>query len=148
MVNQTPSMRPADESSLAGVMKTAIRKELQNLNVMLPVEVVGYDRATNRATIKHLVQMEGANGEKVSRANVASIRVLQPGNGGFQHFVADQTRGQGLVDGGRSGYFGFSAGAFRRRSKTRRACIRFRTGFSCPTPWPTATRPRGKATAW
>jgi hypothetical protein len=83
MVNQTPSMRPADESSLAGVMKTAIRKELQNLNVMLPVEVVGYDRATNRATIKHLVQMEGANGEKVSRANVASIRVLQPGNGAF-----------------------------------------------------------------
>lgn len=83
MVNQTPSIRPADESNLAGVLKTAIRKEMQNLDVMLPVEVVSYDRATNRAVVKHLVQMEGSDGEKVSRANVASIRVMQPGNGAF-----------------------------------------------------------------
>lgn len=83
MVNQTPSIRPADEGSLAGVLKTAIRKEMQNFDVMLPVEVVSYDRATNRAELKHLVQMQGSDGEKVSRANVASIRVMQPGNGAF-----------------------------------------------------------------
>lgn len=81
--NQTPSVRPADESSLGGVMKTALLKDRQSLDVMLPVEVVSYDRATNRATVKHLVQMVGSDGEVVSRAQIASIRVQQPGNGAF-----------------------------------------------------------------
>lgn len=83
MANQPPSIRPADESTLAGVLKTAIGKAMQSLDVMLPVEVVAYDRATNRATVKHLVQMVGSDGEKVSRANIASIRVMQFGNGAF-----------------------------------------------------------------
>jgi hypothetical protein len=83
MANQKPSIRPADESSLTGVIKTAVNKAMQNFDVMLPVEVVSYDRATNRATVKHLVQMQGSDGEKVSRANVASVRVQQPGNGAF-----------------------------------------------------------------
>lgn len=83
MTNQTPSTRPADEDSLAGVLTTAVRKAMQNTDGMLPVEVVSYDRATNRATIKHLVQMVGSDGEVVSRAQVASIRVIQPGNGAF-----------------------------------------------------------------
>lgn len=83
MANQTPSIRPADENTLAGVLKTAIGKAMQSLDVMLPVEVVAYDRATNRATVKHLVQMVGSDGEKVSRANIASVRVMQLGNGAF-----------------------------------------------------------------
>lgn len=83
MANQTPSINPADESTLAGVMGAAIRKAMQSLDVMLPVEVVAYDRATNRATVRHLVQMVGSDGEVVSRANIASIRVMQFGNGAF-----------------------------------------------------------------
>lgn len=83
MVNQAPSVRPADESSLAGVLKTAIRKEMQSFDVMMPVEVVSYDRAKNRAVVKHLIQMQGSDGEKVSRGQVASVRVLQPGNATF-----------------------------------------------------------------
>ena len=83
MANQTPSINPADERTLAGVLKTAIGKAMQAMDVMLPVEVVAYDRATNRATVRHLVQMVGSDGEKVSRANIASIRVYQFGNGSF-----------------------------------------------------------------
>lgn len=83
MVNQAPSVRPADESSLAGVLKTAIRKEMQSFDGMMPVEVVSYDRAKNRAVVKHLIQMQGSDGEKVSRAQVASVRVHQPGNAAF-----------------------------------------------------------------
>lgn len=83
MTNQTPSNRPADESSLTGVLKTAIRKEMQNMQNMLPAEVVSYDRAANRATLKHLVQMQGSDGQIVSRAQLASIRVYQFGNGSF-----------------------------------------------------------------
>lgn len=83
MANQPPSINPADESTLAGVIKTGINKAMQAMEVMLPVEVVAYDRATNRATVKHLVQMVGSDGEAVSRANIASIRVMQQGNGAF-----------------------------------------------------------------
>ena len=83
MANQEPSINPADESTLAGVIKTGINKAMQSLDKMLPVEVVAYDRATNRATVRHLVQMVGSNGEKVSRADVASIRVVQFGNAAF-----------------------------------------------------------------
>lgn len=83
MVNQSPSSRPADESSLPGVLNIAIRKAMQHLDVMLPVEVVAYDRATNRATVRHLVKMVGSEGEAVPRANVASVRVQQPGNATF-----------------------------------------------------------------
>lgn len=83
MANQVPSIRPADESSLTGVIKTAVNKAMQSFDVMLPVEVVSYDRATNRATLKHLVQMQGSDGEKVSRANIASVRVQQFGNAAF-----------------------------------------------------------------
>lgn len=83
MVNQTPSIRPADEGTLTGVIKTAVNKAMQSFDSMLPVEVVAYDRATNRATVRHLVQMVGSDGEAVDRAEVASIRVMQPGNGAF-----------------------------------------------------------------
>lgn len=83
MANQTPSIRPADEATLPGVIKTAVNKAMQSFDSMLPVEVVAYDRATNRATVRHLVQMVGSDGEAVDRADVASIRVMQPGNGAF-----------------------------------------------------------------
>lgn len=83
MTNQTPSANPADETSLAGIIKIAVDKRMQDFDVMMPVEVVAYDRATNRATVRHLIQMQGSNGEKVDRANVASVRVQQPGNAKF-----------------------------------------------------------------
>lgn len=83
MANQDPSRNPADDSTLAGVIKLAVEKAMQGSDGMMPVEVVAYDRATNRATVKHLVQMQGSNGEKVDRANVSSVRVYQFGNASF-----------------------------------------------------------------
>ena len=83
MANQDPSRNPADEDTLAGVIRLAVEKSMQGYDGMMPVEVVAYDRATNRATVKHLVQMQGSNGEKVDRANVSSVRVYQFGNASF-----------------------------------------------------------------
>lgn len=83
MANQDPSRNPANESTLAGVVQLAVRKAMQSFDVMMPVEVVSYDRATNRAVVKHSIQMKGSNGENVDRAPVASIRVYQFGNGAF-----------------------------------------------------------------
>lgn len=81
--NQPPSRQAADDGDLTGVIRNAIRKELMNTDVMMPVEVVAYDRAKNRATVRHLIQMQGSDGEKVDRAQVASVRVQQFGNATF-----------------------------------------------------------------
>lgn len=81
--NQPRSVNPANESDLTGVIRLAVQKEVQALDSMMPVEVVSYDRATNRATVRHLIQMQGTDGEKVDRAPVSSIRVYQFGNGAF-----------------------------------------------------------------
>lgn len=83
MANQSPSINPADYGTLTGAIKIAVDKAMQGMDVMMPVEVVAYDRATNRATVKHLIQMQGTNGEKVDRANVSSVRVYQFGNAAF-----------------------------------------------------------------
>lgn len=97
MVNQTPSRLPADEGTLAGVIKLAVQKAMQSMDNMLPVEVVSYDRATNRATVRHLVQMVGADGEAVSRAPVASVRVYQFGNGAFSMSLPIQPGDKGWL---------------------------------------------------
>lgn len=81
--NTPPSANPADDDSMTGMIKLAVNKAMQNMDVMMPVEVVAYDRATNRATVKHLVQMQATNGDAVDRANIASVRVYQFGNGAF-----------------------------------------------------------------
>lgn len=83
MANQSPSVSAPDDSSLTGVINLAIEKKMQGMDSMMPVEVVSYDRASNRAVVKHLIQMQGTDGEKVDRAQIASIRVMQPGNGAF-----------------------------------------------------------------
>lgn len=97
MVNQTPSRLPADEGTLAGVIKLAVQKAMQSMDNMLPVEVVSYDRATNRATVRHLVQMVGADGEAVARAPVASVRVYQFGNGAFSMSLPIQPGDKGWL---------------------------------------------------
>jgi len=84
MTENTPrSGNPADDKTLTGLMKMTVQKAMQGMDSMMPVEVVKYDRATNRATVKHLIQMQGTNGDKVDRAQIASVRVQQFGNAKF-----------------------------------------------------------------
>ena len=83
MANTFPSQNPADDGTLTGLMKLAVRKAAQDMNVMMPVEVISYDRASNRAVVKHMVQMRASDGQAVSRAQIASIRVQQFGNAKF-----------------------------------------------------------------
>jgi len=52
---------------MAGVLSRFIRDEIDG---MLPAEVVSYDDATNRATVKPLVMMGTTGGQKVSRATL------------------------------------------------------------------------------
>lgn len=78
-----PSRDPADDGSLLGVMRTVLDKFLQGVDDMLPARVLSYDRATNRATVLPMVKLLTTDNRKLSRAQVASVPVLQHGGGGF-----------------------------------------------------------------
>lgn len=78
-----PSIDPADEDSLAGAFRSVLQKFAQQTDDMLPARVIAYDRATNRATVQPQIMVGTTAGAKVSRAQVASVPVLNIGGGGF-----------------------------------------------------------------
>lgn len=143
MANQKPSVTPADESSLSGVLKTAINKAMQSMNVMLPVEVVSYDRATNRATVRHLVQMVGSDGEVVSRGNIASIRVQQPGNGAFSISLPIQPGDKGWLMAADRDISNFQQGLSESQPNTARTHS-FQDGMFMPDAMGNGDAPAGQ----
>lgn len=78
-----PSRDPANEGTLLGVMNTALRKHLQSVDDMLPARVISFDRATNRAQVLPLIRILTTDGRQSTRAQIASVPVLQLGGGGF-----------------------------------------------------------------
>lgn len=78
-----PSRNPADDGTLAGMMKIVLSKFLQGVDDMLPARVVAYNRAKNVATVQPLINMTTTGGVQVPRAQVASVPVFQYGGGGF-----------------------------------------------------------------
>jgi hypothetical protein len=77
-----PSADPADNDSLAGVMRTAIRKSLQQVNNMLPARVVAYDRNANRATVQPLIHIIATDNTQLPRPQIAQVPVMQMSGGG------------------------------------------------------------------
>lgn len=82
MSNAPPSINPADEDSLQGVLNTVLRKFLMGVDDMLPAKVISYDRDANRATVQPIVAMLTTDGSRVARAQLASVPVFQMGGGG------------------------------------------------------------------
>lgn len=78
-----PDTDIASDGSLAGQLTAAFRNFMLNTDDMLPAQIVSYDDATNRATVKPLVMMVSTEGQKISRAPVANIPVYRFGGGGF-----------------------------------------------------------------
>lgn len=81
--NANPSIDPANEDSLLGLMKVAIKNAMMNMDGVLPAIVVSYDRAINRAQVQPTIKMVNTNGQNISRAQIASVPVYQYGGGGF-----------------------------------------------------------------
>jgi hypothetical protein len=83
--NAPPSRNPADASGdMPGGLRTIFGKWVRSsLDDMLPCEIVTYDRAKNRATIKHMLAMVATNGDIIRRNQLASIPVLNIGGGDF-----------------------------------------------------------------
>ncbi len=78
-----PSSDPGDDGTLPGLMRVFAMKMAQQTDDMLPARVIAYDRAKNRATVQPIVRMVTTAGDEVSRAQIASVPVLQIGAGDF-----------------------------------------------------------------
>lgn len=79
-----PNQDSADDGSLPGVLKAYLRSFIrENLDDMLPAQVIAYDDVSNRATIKPLVMVGTTDGQKISRAEIPNISVFRFGGGGF-----------------------------------------------------------------
>lgn len=78
-----PSHDPADAGSLAGTLRTVLRKYSQDLHGQLPALVISYDRVSNTAMVQPLVNTVNTAGKVVPRAQIAKVPVLALGGGGF-----------------------------------------------------------------
>ena len=79
----TPSINPSNIGDLTGSLNFVIEKALKSTDDMLPAMVVAFDRTKNRMTVKPLINLITTGGQRVSRAMLASVPVLQIGGGGF-----------------------------------------------------------------
>lgn len=82
-ISSPPSVNPADENTLIGVLRLFLTKTQQNWDDMLPARVVAYDPAANVAQVQPLIAMVTTDDTVVQRAQVAAVPVFQIGAGGF-----------------------------------------------------------------
>lgn len=83
MSNNNPSIDPANNDSLAGSIRFAFNKVLQQTDGMLPAQVIAYDRTTNRVQVQLMISLITTDGSIVPRPQIASLPVLVLGGGGF-----------------------------------------------------------------
>lgn len=76
-----PSLDPANNDSLTGMLRVVLNKFLQGVDDMLPARVIAYDRDTNRAQVRPLINILTADNEQLERAYIASVPVLRLGAG-------------------------------------------------------------------
>ena len=92
-----PSVDPADLGDMAGMFRALFRKYEMQHHDMLPATVIAYDRVSNRATIKPMIQQITTTDQAVSRAGVASVPVFQFGGGGFMVSVPIKPGDRGWI---------------------------------------------------
>lgn len=83
MKNNNPSIDPANNGTLSGMMQFCVNKILSRVDGALPAKVVAYDRETNRAQVQPLIAMVTTDQTIISRAQIASVPVFQFGAGNF-----------------------------------------------------------------
>jgi len=78
-----PNINPADNDSLAGVVRFAFQQLMRGVDGMLPARVLAYDRTANRVQVELMVAMITTSGTQVSRAQIANLPVINIGGGGY-----------------------------------------------------------------
>lgn len=77
-----PSRDPANDDTLVGMARQILDKFLQQVDDMLPAQVLSYDRAANRATVLPLVKLLTTDNRQIGRAQITSVPVAQFGGNG------------------------------------------------------------------
>ena len=83
MRSNGPDIDPANNGSLAGTLQFCMRKFVQDVNGMLPAQVIKYDREANRVQVQLLIMLVTTDGQQVPRPQIASIPVMVFGGGNF-----------------------------------------------------------------
>jgi hypothetical protein len=78
-----PNINPADNDSLAGVVRFAFQQLMRGVDGMLPARVLAYDRTANRVQVELMIAMITTSGAQVSRAQIANLPVINLGGGGY-----------------------------------------------------------------
>ena len=82
--NANPSIDPANIDSVTGLLRHVIDKSTQEMDGMLPAQVIAFNRNDpNRVQVQPLIMLVDTNGAQIQRGEIASIPVLQLGGGGF-----------------------------------------------------------------
>lgn len=79
----TPTIDNANSGSLPGLFNAFMKTMKINLDDCMPATVIGYDRASNRASIQPQMSMVLSDGTIKPRGAIASIPVMTLGGGGF-----------------------------------------------------------------
>lgn len=83
MSNANPSLNPADNDSLTGTFRHVFSKMMQQIDGVLPAQIIAYDRTNNLAQVQPLISVVTTDGAQINRSQIASIPVYQIGGGGF-----------------------------------------------------------------
>ena len=80
--NLIPSFNPTNLGSLIGMLCVVLDENTKNnLDDMLPAEIIAYNRASNTAQVQPLISMVDTSGNIIQRAQIMSVPVLRLGAG-------------------------------------------------------------------
>src|SRR5579871_3597939 len=82
-----PDIDPVNNDSLAGLIAHSFKKQIQNVNKMLPAQVIAYQPASGNVAanvqVQPLIMIVDTAGNQTARAQIANVPVVQIGGGGF-----------------------------------------------------------------
>lgn len=82
MTNFNPSVDPANYNNFGGVTGFIFKKLMENIDDVLPGQVVSFNRDTNTAVVQPLVKLVSTEGTGINRSQYQAF-VVQIGGAGF-----------------------------------------------------------------
>lgn len=84
MTRPFPSGNPANLDTLIGAFREISSKTLQNIDGLTPCRVISYTAGPPpRVQVQPFIQLVTTDGQLITRAQIASVPVIQLGAGGF-----------------------------------------------------------------
>ena len=81
--NNNPSVDPADTKGLSGLLRFAMKKQLQKTDGMLPAKVIAVTADRSFATVQPMIMVQGTDGALTMRPQYARIPVGAMGAGNY-----------------------------------------------------------------